>query len=229
MYCGSINLIHLQFRELSNLLLSSDELGLRPLVIHIQEILIKNHYNSIIENVIETIELAYQKISFDRLWSFCLQKICDNPNDLFESAKFLSINPSILEIILKRDDFCIDSEIIIWENILKWAYSQQPIIQQDINKWSKNEFTIMERRLGRFISLTRFYHISSEDFLSKVYPFKELIPNDLISNVLAYHMAPNNRKNIDTRPPRIPKSDSVIINNKHFFIFANWIEKKDSY
>ncbi len=101
MYCGSINLTHLQFCEILNLLLSSDEHGLQPLVVHIQEILFKNHYNSIIGNVIENIEITYQKKSLDKLWSFCLQEICDNPEDLFESAKFLSVNPSILEIILK--------------------------------------------------------------------------------------------------------------------------------
>jgi len=99
MYCGSINLTHLQFREKLNLLLSSDEHGLQPLVIYIQDILIDNHHY--IENVIETIELIYQKKSFDKLWGFYLQEICDNPNDLFKSTKFLSFNPSILEILLK--------------------------------------------------------------------------------------------------------------------------------
>src|SRR6266542_937008 len=227
MYCGSINLTHLQFCEILNLLLSSDEHGLQPLVVHIQEILFKNHYNSIIGNVIENIEITYQKKSLDKLWSFCLQEICDNSDDLFESAKFLSINPSILEILLKRDDFRIDNEIIIWENILKWACSQQPIIQQDINKWSQNDFTVMERRLGRFISLIRFYHISSEDFLLKVYPFKELIPNDLINNIFAYHMAPNNRRNIDIQSPRKPKYDTFIIKSKYFAIFSSWIVKKN--
>src|SRR6266511_1842902 len=101
MYCGSVNLTNLQFREVLNLLLPSDELGLQPLVTYIQGTLIKNNPNFIIENVIEIIELTYQKKSLDNLWSFCLQQICDNPDDLvFKSAKFLSINPSILEIIL---------------------------------------------------------------------------------------------------------------------------------
>src|SRR6266542_4715251 len=227
MYCGSINLTHLQFREKLNLLLSSDEHELQPLVIYIQDILIDNHHY--IENVIETIELTYQKKSFDKLWDFCLQEICENPNDLFKSTKFLSFNPSILEILLKRDDFRIDDEIIIWENILKWACSQQPIIQQDINKWSQNEFTVMERRLGRFISLIRFYYISSEDFLLKVYPFKELIPKDLISNILAYNMAPNNRQNIDMQPHQKLKYDSTLIKSLYFDIFASWIEKKNKF
>src|SRR6185437_2212084 len=123
-------------------------------------------------------------------------EICDTPSRLFKSTNFFTINPSILEIILKQDNFCIYDEITIWENLLKWACNQNPIIQQDINKWNKNEFTVMERRLSRFISTIRFYHISSENFLLKVYPFKELLPNDLINNVLAYHMAPNNRQNI---------------------------------
>jgi hypothetical protein len=46
--------------------------------------------------------------------------------------------------------FCIN-EITIWENLLKWACGQHPIVEQDINKWNKDEFTMMERRLSRFI------------------------------------------------------------------------------
>src|SRR6266498_1615403 len=129
MYCGSINLTNLQSREILNLLLLSDDLGLQPLVTYIQEILIKNHSDFIIENVIEIIELTYQKKSLDKLWNFCIQQICDNPDDLFKSIKFLSINPSIFEIILKQDNFYID-EIIIWENLLKWTCGQYPVIQQ---------------------------------------------------------------------------------------------------
>ena len=79
-------------------MLPSDELGLQPLVAYIQEILIKNH-NFVNENIVETIELTYQKKSLDNLWGFCLEQICDNPDCLFKSTKFLSINPSILEII----------------------------------------------------------------------------------------------------------------------------------
>src|SRR5437016_12901842 len=113
MYCGSVDLTKLQSREILNLLLSSNELELQPLVTYIQEILIENHYNFIVKEIIEIIELTYQKKSLDKLWGLCLQQICDNPDHLFESDKFLSFNPSILEIILKRDEFFIN-EIIIW-------------------------------------------------------------------------------------------------------------------
>ncbi len=84
----------------------------------------------------------------------------------------------------------------------------------------------MERRLSRFISSIRFYHISSEDFLLKIYPFKEILLNDLINNIFAYHMSPNtNRQNIDIQPYR---KNSVIITFQHFDIFASWTEKKNN-
>ena len=138
MYCGSVNLTKLQFRETLNLLSPSDKLGLQPLVTYIQEILIKNHDDFIINNIIEIIELTYQKKSLDKLWCSCLQQICDNPDDLlFKSTKFLSINPSILEIILKRDDFFCNDEITIWENLLKWTCGQFPVIQQILTNGTK--------------------------------------------------------------------------------------------
>ena len=91
MYCGSVNLTKLQSREILNLLSPSDELGLQPLITHIQEILIESHYDFIVKNVIEIIELAYQKVTFDKLWDFCLLQICDYPNRLFKSTKFLTL------------------------------------------------------------------------------------------------------------------------------------------
>ncbi|RIA90901.1 hypothetical protein C1645_822731 [Glomus cerebriforme] len=39
----------------------------------------------------------------------------------------------------KQDGLCINNEIIIWESILKWACGQQPVMQQDIDKWNKKE------------------------------------------------------------------------------------------
>src|SRR5438034_1624349 len=81
----------------------------------------------------------------------------------------------------------------------------------------------MERRLSRFIPLVRFYYISSEDFLLKICPFKELLSND---SIFAYHMAPNNKPNINMQIPRCPYS--TIINYQHLNIFSSWIDKKET-
>src|SRR5437016_2101807 len=107
MYYGNVDLTKLKSREILNLTLPLDEFNLQPLVMYIQETLIKNHEDFFIKNICELIELAYQKKSFNKLWNFCIKEVCFNPNCLFESIKFLNLNPSILEIILKHDEFCI--------------------------------------------------------------------------------------------------------------------------
>jgi hypothetical protein len=225
MYYESINLTKLQPCNILGLLLLSDELGLQLSITYVQKILM-NHHDFIINNNVEIIESTYQKVSLDMLWDIVLQQICDNPDRLFKSAGFLTFNPSTLEIMLKRDDFYVD-EIIIWENLLKWARCQYPAIQQDVRKWGNDDFVVMERRLNRFISSIRFYRISSKDFLLKVYPFKKLLPNDLINNIFAYHMVPNKKQNINIPPNR---KQPVIVISQHFNIFTSWIEKKnDSY
>src|SRR5438045_555530 len=135
MYCGSVDLTKLQSREILNLLLPSDEFEFRPLVTYIQETLIKNHEDFIIKNILEIVELTYQKKFVNKLWDCCIQEICYEPDRLlFKSTKFLTLNPAILEIILKRDDFRVDNEIVIWEKLLKWTCEQQPVIQQDVSK-----------------------------------------------------------------------------------------------
>jgi len=106
MYYGSIYLTKLQSHEILNLLLSSDELGFQPLVTYIQDTLIEKHYDFIIENIIETIELTYQKATFNKLWKYCLQQICINPDYcLFKSIKFLSFNPAIFRNNFKTRQF----------------------------------------------------------------------------------------------------------------------------
>ena len=82
----------------------------------------------------------------------------------------------------------------------------------------------MERTIHRFIPLIRFYTITPEDFLSKVYPFKGLLPEDLTINILTSHMVSNKELNINIQPPR---QRSVLVRYRHFAIFASWIEKKN--
>src|SRR5438552_14699786 len=62
---------------------------------------------------------------------------------------------------------------------------------------------------------TTLFRSSSEDFVFKVYPFKELIPKDLINNLLVFHMAPN-KLDVDIQPPRKLNLvyDSVIIESQ---------------
>ena len=77
------------------------------------------------------------------------------PKILFNSDKFIHLQASLLELLLKRDDLYMD-EIEIWEGLLKWCFAQQNMKDNPAN-WSKDDITKIERSLHRFVPLIRFY------------------------------------------------------------------------
>ncbi|RIA81365.1 BTB/POZ protein [Glomus cerebriforme] len=186
-YCGKIDLTKLRGPEVLKLLIAVDEFDIQSLITHTQEYLSKHQDEFLQQNPIEILEI----------------KICKEPEMLFDSDKFINLKAPLLKLLLKRDDLNLD-EIVVWNSLLKWSIAQNPTISQDSTKWSKDEITIMERTLHEFIPLIRFYHISSDDFLDKIFPLKKLLPEDLVDDLLKFHIAPNRKPNVNNiQPPRL--------------------------
>ncbi|EXX72381.1 hypothetical protein GLOIN_2v1762218 [Rhizophagus irregularis DAOM 181602=DAOM 197198] len=231
-YCGKIDLTKLQGPEVLKLLIVVDELNIQSLISCIQKYLIKNEdkLKLLQQNPIEILETVYQHESFTDLWNYFLEKICEDPETLFNSNKFTNLKAPLLKLLLNRDDLDLE-EIIIWDNLLKWGLAQNPSISQDLTKWSKEDIIIMERSLHGFVPLVRFYHISSDDFIEKVYPLKKLLPEDLVDDLVKFHITPNKKLTNDKIGlPRQSKFiyDSTLIERQHFAILASWIDKKEN-
>ncbi|POG76343.1 BTB/POZ protein [Rhizophagus irregularis DAOM 181602=DAOM 197198] len=186
-YCGNIELKNLQGSEVLKLLIAVDELNINSLISHIQEFLIEHQTEFLQQNPTRILEIIYQHETFTDLWNFCLEKICEEPKILFSSKNFINLKAPLLELLLKRDDLIMD-EIEIWEYLLKWCFAQQNM-QNDSTKWNKDDIIRIERELYRFIPLIRFYDIEPTDFFYKVYCYKDILPQDLIHDLLEYHIA----------------------------------------
>src|SRR6266496_1404433 len=198
-YCGNIELKNLQGPDVLKLLIAVDELNIHSLVSHIQEFLIKHKTEFLHQNPTGILETVYQHEAFTDLWNFCLENICEEPKILFDSSKFINLKAPLLEILLKRDDLNMD-EIEIWGNLLKWCFAQQNM-KNDPAKWSKEDITKIESEFFRFIPLIRFYNIEPTDFFYKVYCYKDILPQDLIHDLLEYHIVPNIKPK-NSLPPR---------------------------
>src|SRR4051794_33722378 len=101
----------------------------------------------------------------------------------------------------------------------------------DPTKWSKEDITKIERSLHRFIPLIRFYDIKPTDFFYKVYKYKDILPRDLIHDLLEFHIVPNAKLKDDAAPSRKLKfklDHSTLIESKHLPLFASWIDKSKS-
>ncbi|RGB35314.1 hypothetical protein C1646_814829 [Rhizophagus diaphanus] len=225
-YCGNIELKNLQGPDVLKLLIAVDELNIQPLISHIQEYLIEHQTEFLNQNPSGILETVYQHEAFTDLWNFCLEKICDEPKILFDSDEFVNLKAPLLELLLKRDDLNMD-EIEVWENLLKWCFTQQNMKndQNDPRKWSKEDITKIERPLYRFIPLIRFYDIKPTDFFYKVYCYKDVLPQDLIHDLLEFHIVPNMQPRTNIAPSR---KSTTLIEPNHIPLFASWIDKKDS-
>ncbi|GBC09559.1 hypothetical protein RclHR1_08990003 [Rhizophagus clarus] len=226
-YCGKIDLTELKGPDILGLFMTIDELKFHTLIPNVQEYLIKHQDEFLQENPIEILEIAYQHESFKDLWDHYLEKIGENPQIIFGSDNFTSLKAPILKLLLERNYLNLD-EILIWDNLLKWGIAQNPSVSQDTTKWSKEDITIMSMTLHEFVPLIRFYHISSDDFLDKIYPLKELLPITLAEELVKFNIVPDRIPNIDDiQPPRLIYNSTLIV-CQHFTIFACWIDKKSN-
>jgi hypothetical protein len=206
-----------------------DELNIQTLINCIQEYLIQHNHEFLQQQCfVEILETVYQHESFTSLWNFCLKKICEEPEILFNSNQFINLSEHLLEFLLKQDNLNLD-EVLIWDGLIKWCLAQHFNISRDIKKWNIDDITIMERTIHKFIPLIRFYDISLEDFNLKVLPYRELLPCNLINDIFSFHSNDKEALNIDVQSPRRSKNtyDSILIKPQHFAIFSGWIEKKN--
>jgi hypothetical protein len=212
--------------DMLKLLIAVDELNIHPLISHIQEFMIKRRTEFLQQNIIEVLETVYRHESFTDIWNFSLKRICEEPKILFDSDEYINLKAPLLELLLKRDDINMD-EIEIWENLLKWCFSQQNVMNNDPTKWSKEDM----EKLYKFIPLIRFYDIEPTDFFYKVYCYKDILPQDLIHDLLEFHIVPNAKSKVNlptSRKAYFKKLDSTLTGSDCISLFASWIDKKIS-
>ncbi|RGB40477.1 hypothetical protein C1646_687605 [Rhizophagus diaphanus] len=230
LYSGNIELKNLQGPDVLNLLLVVDELNIHSLITYIQEYLIEHQTEFLHQNPTGILETVYQHETFTDLWNFCLEKICEEPKILFNSDDFINLKAPLLELLLKRDDLNMN-EIEIWDNLLKWCFTQQNVMN-DPTKWSKDDIVKIERSLHRFIPLIRFYDIEPTEFFYKVYCYKDILPQDLIHDLLEFHIVPNKKYKTNIPPSRKQnlkfKLDSNLVEPNLIPLFASWINRKES-
>jgi hypothetical protein len=217
---------------LLDLLLAADELALVELVKYMEEYIITYERDWIQENLANIFATSSKYESFTRLWKhFCGEMLAQQPNTLFNSSYFLSLEKSTLLEFIERDDLNI-GEVEIWENLIKWACEQTPKIDHDINQFTHNDFKELRNRLEDFIPLIRFFNISKEDYPSKIQPYEEILPNDLKNELKKFFESDDGSPPENHLPSRVPVPqtvpDSVIVNNKQLTLLESWVDSLDN-
>ncbi|RGB29040.1 hypothetical protein C1646_818739 [Rhizophagus diaphanus] len=205
--------------EILNIIITSDDLKLYQLAKQAEEFFIKNRQYQLLRNdPVGILKLALHHKILIKIQEFCLETICSEPEILFDSDDFIYLPAPILEMILRRNDLKL-IEIKVWENLIKWGSAQEA--QEKSLDEDKQE------KLKRFTPLIRLYDISSEDYFNKVKPF---ISKELQEEILKFHMIPEYKPTlVNFLPRRIYSFNSTLINQNHFALFANWIDRKHKF
>ncbi|CAG8452556.1 7305_t:CDS:2 [Scutellospora calospora] len=230
LYTGTIDLVQQDGTDLIKILVAADELDLQKIVLVIKEYLIDNQSELLIRNPIRFVQSVFHYEICTSLRDYCLQAICENPQIIFGSSDYLSLDKPLLLRLLNCDKLEMD-EIDIWQNTLKWGIAQNSLkIKLDernpaknLLQWTDKDFIALSETLQDLIPLIRWIHIPSSDFLHKVRPFKKLLPQTLYEDILSFHLDSGNKPfSIETPPRKGPIFDSVLMDYQHVCALANF-------
>ncbi|CAG8471169.1 6703_t:CDS:2 [Acaulospora colombiana] len=226
MYSGIFKLNSEDLRFVVNILVAADELGLSELFDCIQEYLILTMENSLLQNFGLIHKIASQHESFKRLQKFCANAITYLPYTIFQAEDFDFLGQDALISLLKHEDLPIE-EGEVWDIIIRWGMAQIPTLPSAITDWTSSDFEELENILKPCISLIKFEHISPDDFILKVEPFRKIMDRNLYDRILEYHFLANSRPRSSNMKHR--GVDSLLIGLRHVVHFANWIDNNTTY
>ncbi len=213
--------------DILKLLVATDEFGLQTLNEYIQGFLIENQKEFLQNDPIGILEIAFRIETFEKFKDNCIRIICQEPDLLFGTDKILALPAEILESLLKREDLTL-TEIEVWNNLIKWVHAQHPNINHDPFKWTNDDIEIMEQTIQRFIPLIIFQEISCNDYYGKIFPYEELLPKYLKSEIMHSFLVTNETKVIGSLSSSWPRFDpSLIITKDHLKLFIKWINRND--
>ncbi|PKK71662.1 BTB-domain-containing protein [Rhizophagus irregularis] len=223
-YTGELDLTKQLCEDILELLIASDELLLEELVEYLQEYLIQQQKNWVQQN---SVFILNKFASYKKLQDYCLESACEDSQPFITSKNSLLLDKDFLYSILERNDLQI-KEIDAWNYLIKWGIEQTPGLESennDVSKWTNENYKNLEKTLRQFIPLIRFTEISPIDFFVKVRPYKDIIPNHIYDEVEDFYYKGIIPETINL-PHRVGKIESKIIKSKHANIIINWINKK---
>jgi hypothetical protein len=228
-----INFHEQELNEIFDLLIAADELILDELKDQIQEYLIEHESTQIQQNIVQVLHIVFvhDVTIFKKLQEYSVEMICNNPEILFNSSNFVTLEKHILVELLKRDDLGIE-EVKIWQHLIKWGVAHTPCLANvkfsELSNWTVTEFNALEKTLHDCLPLIRYFQMSSDEIYKKVFPYKKILNKQLKQDIVAYFMSSDYQPKsllLSSRSGPHLDIDSLLITNDHCSLLETWIKK----
>ncbi|RHZ70086.1 hypothetical protein Glove_275g85 [Diversispora epigaea] len=228
-YGGTISLEKLETSIIFDLLISSLELDLDELVEHLQSHLITNNISWLKLNFAQVYQMSYQVKNFDIIQKFCYNIIAKHPDIIFESENFISLPEDALITIIKLDNLQLDEDKI-WDYVIQWGKSKNPTLPANLNEWTSDNFVTLKTTLKNCLPYVRYFNISNERVLEKLYPYLQLFEPKLWLDINTRLIIPDKSISSTILPPReiLITTLSNIITDEHALELSSWIDRKET-
>ncbi|RHZ71559.1 hypothetical protein Glove_256g160 [Diversispora epigaea] len=166
-----------------------------------------------------------------------LEDLCNNiiskyPNSIFESENFHSLPEDALISILKRGDLQLE-ESKIWEYVIQWGKAKNPNLPISLKEWTSDNFLSLKESLNQCLQQIRYFSISGEDVVEKIYPYQQLLEHQLFSDINIKLITPTKPISSTVLPPRKISNTKLltrisnIMTNEHAHEISSWIDRKE--
>ncbi|GES83730.1 carbohydrate-binding module family 13 protein [Rhizophagus clarus] len=226
-YGGNISLVEYDILDVVKILVAANELDLQELIPHLQSFLIENKETWIEQNFNLIYQISFENDSFLDLQRLCKELISKQPEKIFNSPDFNSISEKVLISLVQHDKIQM-SEVRVWEHVLKWGIAQNPGLSSNRSSYSNDDFNTLKNTLKHCITYIKFTEFPPKEFLSKVYPYKEIIPEELYENSIKYFLDNDCKSRSErqtVKETRLKGIDSKIITIQHVELISKWIDR----
>ncbi|CAG8754047.1 25123_t:CDS:2, partial [Gigaspora rosea] len=206
LYCGIVDFQSQKNEIILELLVAADEFGIQRLINSVQEFLIQNCYKFLRSDPIKMLDLVICHNAFVNLKTVFLETLTKNCKD------FLRKDPiKIMNFIIYRDEFNEFRKV-----------SLEIICENPELLFNSDEYVSLEK--GVLI----FHQINGEEFMFEVWPYRHLISDNLIEDILHYFLVSNAVSHYNVFPVRWGniKLDTVLVNKNFILLLSKWIDKK---
>jgi len=202
----------------------ANKLGLSTFCAAIGDHLIEQHKEWIKQNVLAVHNFASSTDSLQKLGAYCNQLMLSSPGIIFKSGNMVNLPKATLISLLKNDELDME-EVDIWLSVVQWVITQIPGLSDSPTNWSPNDVNAVKDIITECMPHIRFFNMPSEELSERVVSYIEILPKELLCDLICYHMQKNYKPKTQKLPRRkrqLPDVDSVVINKQQ----ASWILQK---
>ncbi|RIB00807.1 hypothetical protein C2G38_2129085 [Gigaspora rosea] len=205
---------------------------LKELVQHFETYLIKEKEYWLRSNIARVHQTSFQNGYLQELQKWSNETVARDPEKVFKSEGFTSLQENVLVSLVGRDDLQMD-EVKIWKYVIEWGIAQIPGLSNNPKDWSSENILALKTILQNCLPLIHYFQISKDDINRSVQPYKQILDENLWKDITKKLKYPNGRITSKVLPPRkiltplrATNEFSKVINEEDSAEIASWIDYK---